>query len=238
MKLNGKEISATVTFTADGYQSVTCFIDEPGFEVDPDSYGQYDTVIRPQNVALLEWTHYEPMKMSGPILLEGLMDGMRSVEDDIAALERLAGRGPGAGGRKRPPSVTLSAPQGFGALIPHNFNGESLPWAITSLSLPAADAIRRNRQADGSGGHRVRQHGVVEVTQWVQDSRVEELSVSRRKNAHPRRRTTHTVKNGETLQSISRAEYGTADRWQDIALANGIRDPRHLPSGKRLKLPK
>ena len=237
MQANTKH--AAITFSAKDYESVTCLIDSPGITVNSESYGGWDPVQRPQNVALLTWTGYEPMSMTIPILFDEWQT-QKSVENDILALELLAGRGPGAGGRTQPPDVTLKASAGFGALIPHNFNGESLDWVITSLewSTDEGDVIRRRPQPDGSGGHRVRQAGTVVVTQHVEDKRLIELSVARRRNAHGRRRTVHVVKKGETLMSIARKEYGTADRWQDIAIHNGINDPRHLRPGKRLKLPK
>jgi nucleoid-associated protein YgaU len=142
----------------------------------------------------------------------------------------MAGRGAGVGGRKQPPTVSLSTKDGFGALVPHNFNGESLNWVITGLEW--GDQLRRR-----SSGHRVRQAATVEVTQYTTTGG-DELSVAKRNNTHGRRHTTHTVKKGESLMRIARDEYGTSDRWQDIATANNIHDPRHLRVGMRLKLPK
>lgn len=49
--------------------------------------------------------------------------------------------------------------------------------------------------------------------------------------------TLHTVAVGETLQSIAFARYGTPARWQDIARANKIADPRKLLPGLVLKIP-
>ncbi|MDK2373187.1 MAG: LysM peptidoglycan-binding domain-containing protein [Candidatus Korarchaeota archaeon] len=42
---------------------------------------------------------------------------------------------------------------------------------------------------------------------------------------------------GDTLQSIAIKVYGTATRWQEIALANGIIDPAELEPGMVLKIP-
>ncbi len=42
---------------------------------------------------------------------------------------------------------------------------------------------------------------------------------------------------GDTLQSIAIKVYGTATRWQEIALANGIIDPTELEPGMVLKIP-
>lgn len=42
---------------------------------------------------------------------------------------------------------------------------------------------------------------------------------------------------GDTLQSIAIKVYGTATRWQEIALANGIIDPTEFEPGMVLKIP-
>lgn len=47
----------------------------------------------------------------------------------------------------------------------------------------------------------------------------------------------HTVKRGDTLQSISFKEYDTPGEWRRIADANGIDDPLQLEPGTRLLVP-
>lgn len=46
----------------------------------------------------------------------------------------------------------------------------------------------------------------------------------------------HVVAKGETLASIARAQLGSANRWHDLALWNGIADPGTLQSGVHLRL--
>ena len=41
----------------------------------------------------------------------------------------------------------------------------------------------------------------------------------------------HTVKDGDTLPSISYRAYGDATRWRLIAEANGVDNPLHLRRG-------
>ena len=48
----------------------------------------------------------------------------------------------------------------------------------------------------------------------------------------------HTVRRGDTLQDIAARVYADAARWRAIAEANDIRDPRRLPPGTVLRLPK
>jgi nucleoid-associated protein YgaU len=48
----------------------------------------------------------------------------------------------------------------------------------------------------------------------------------------------HTVKDGDSLQSIAYGAYGDATVWRAIADANGIENPLHLRRGRALSLPK
>jgi len=50
--------------------------------------------------------------------------------------------------------------------------------------------------------------------------------------------TTYLVKRGDTLDAISAKLYRDPTLWRIIAVANGIDDPRHLPIGVRLAIPK
>jgi nucleoid-associated protein YgaU len=50
--------------------------------------------------------------------------------------------------------------------------------------------------------------------------------------------TTRFVKGGETLSGIAADVYHDPARWRIIAEANGIDDPRHVPAGKVLSIPK
>jgi nucleoid-associated protein YgaU len=47
----------------------------------------------------------------------------------------------------------------------------------------------------------------------------------------------HTVKDGDTLPSISYRAYGDATKWRLIAEANGVDNPLHLRRGSSLSLP-
>jgi hypothetical protein len=50
--------------------------------------------------------------------------------------------------------------------------------------------------------------------------------------------TTRLVKRGDTLSSISAEVYGDPTLWRVIAEANRLNDPRHVPVGLRLNIPK
>jgi nucleoid-associated protein YgaU len=49
---------------------------------------------------------------------------------------------------------------------------------------------------------------------------------------------TYLVRRGDTIASIAAAVYRDPARWRELALANGIRDPRQLQPGVRLLLPR
>lgn len=48
---------------------------------------------------------------------------------------------------------------------------------------------------------------------------------------------TYTVKRGDTLSSIAQRFYGHANRYPDIAKANGIRNPNVIGAGQVLRIP-
>jgi phage tail protein X len=48
---------------------------------------------------------------------------------------------------------------------------------------------------------------------------------------------THTVVDGDSLQSLAYREYGSPAAWRAIAEANGIDDPLRLPAGSSLLMP-
>lgn len=48
---------------------------------------------------------------------------------------------------------------------------------------------------------------------------------------------THTIASGDTLWALSERYLGAGTRWQEIADANGIRDPRTLRVGATLRIP-
>jgi nucleoid-associated protein YgaU len=219
-------------------------IDFPGILVS-SNYESFEVIERPQRVGFVNWKGHQPLTMTIPLLFEGRVfsdskhrEG-RSIEDLIQGLEALAGRGPGQGGQ--PPVLKITVKGGYGSLVPHNFNGENVPWVINSIEW--GDNIRR-----ASSGHRVRQQAVIEVIQYVKVKSPADLSVSKRNRIGNRNVKAYTVKKGDTLISISHRVYGTADRWPEIGKLNGITDPRkvypkankaktHLYIGQTLKMP-
>lgn len=54
---------------------------------------------------------------------------------------------------------------------------------------------------------------------------------------HPGAPKTYVVRQGDTLAAIAQRVYGDPDDWHRIADANGIRDPRRLKIGRKLRIP-
>jgi nucleoid-associated protein YgaU len=48
----------------------------------------------------------------------------------------------------------------------------------------------------------------------------------------------HIVKTGETLQAIAAEQLGDPGKWRQIAQANNIDDPRAVPAGAQLNIPR
>ena len=47
----------------------------------------------------------------------------------------------------------------------------------------------------------------------------------------------YTIKSGDNLSRIAKRFYGEANKYTDIAQANGISDPNRIQAGQELKLP-
>ncbi|MGD9932227.1 MAG: LysM peptidoglycan-binding domain-containing protein [Dehalococcoidia bacterium] len=49
---------------------------------------------------------------------------------------------------------------------------------------------------------------------------------------------THVVRRGDTIDKIVATEYGNTKHWRDIAILNNVDDPRLIPPGTKLLLPR
>ncbi|WP_255301533.1 LysM peptidoglycan-binding domain-containing protein [Bacillus sp. AFS040349] len=62
-------------------------------------------------------------------------------------------------------------------------------------------------------------------------------TTSSRSEKTPSKPKTHTVVKGDTLWAIARNYYNDPYKWDEIAKANDVKDPRKLQIGKVLRLP-
>ena len=129
------------------------------------------TIDRDRQTGLTVFTGYDPVMMDVPIWFENYADGT-SLENDIAALIWMQGRGPGAAAtqpKKDAPIVVISAYNAGGDLVQtlgqtFDFSEKNNPnppsWLITNVSWDG-DALYNH------AAHRVRQRATVSITQWV-----------------------------------------------------------------------
>jgi LysM repeat protein len=142
--------------------------------------------------------------------------GLESVEDILGDLRELAD----AGDR-----VTMS----FGP-------SEGGWWRLTGLSFSSVQ-----RQA---GTNHITHANATLTFQRADDGaapKVGPLSGGAvdvgKKTAAVQSGTSVVIKKGETLSQIAARVYGTPSRWPEIAKANGIKDPRKVPAGMKLRIP-
>lgn len=181
-----------------------------GPPVPVDGSAIIEQVARPGLRALTRERGWNPVSLDIPILLDGFRRN-RSVEPEIAQLERMAGRS------GQPHTVKLD---GTGSLVPYS----GLTYYITNIDY--------GDQLLSAAGERVRVSATVTVVQVVQAET--EKSIAKRTKARAKHAKSYRVKKGDTLRSISRKVYGTPDRWDDIRRANDISDPRIVgTAGKR-----
>jgi hypothetical protein len=138
-------------------------------------YAKFSTVDRPLRTGLTQFDGYDPITMEVPIRFEnfnGDLDNVRGasgaqIEDDIALLERMAGRGNFRGAAVGPPPIiVITATNDSGVpvgLIPRNYqwtraNPNAPKWRVTSIDWDA-EPLRN------SWGNRIRQKATVSVQQ-------------------------------------------------------------------------
>lgn len=155
---DGKQI-ATKTFVVlagDGPPTVT------------GGWAKWATIDRPQRVGLTVLQGYDPMSMTVPILFDSVTTGGDSLEDDIATLEWMAGRGRLYDGSPFSPAfgenplvtITTTDPAGNSTpLVPESYQGDAINWLVTDIAH--GDAYRDRH------GQRVRQATTVTLTQFV-----------------------------------------------------------------------
>lgn len=216
-----------ITFTASGVPTVTVVMDSDPVQVQ-SGYGGWTVISRQRAIGLTVWQGKDPLRMSVPVLFDGVADGT-SQEVPISHLSRMA-LPPTTGGE--PPTVKISG-SGAPKPGPTDWVIENLQWGTNVLWDFAANGVMA----------RLRQDCVVNLLQYVADDRAALANVAvgssqggttASKSGWPKQ---YTVKSGDTLQKIASKEYGDSSKWKLIADANNIRDGSSLKAGTTLRIP-
>ena len=100
-------------------------------------------------------------------------------------------------------------------------------WRITSLSF---DSIHRKSDSNNE---------ITRATVSVEFTEIDTYTKTAVNILNTKRPKTYTTPSAMSMFAIARKFYGTTDIGivKAIAKANGINNPRHIPPGKKLKLP-
>lgn len=206
------------TFKASNGTSVTCYRGEMAPKMTAGG-GGWEVVPRPRRIALTIWRGRDPYKMTVPFMIDGYRVG-RSIESDIARLNQMQ---MGANLRQ-PPTVTINGAvpvKGATWVIESIEWGDDVYWAQEGSSEP----------------YRMRQNGVINFVQYVEEERV---TISRDVRTRPR---TYTTKRGDTLRKIAAKPniFNDSDKWRLIAQAQKpplrVQGTTVLKEGKVLRIP-
>lgn len=141
------------------------------------------------------------------------------VTDRLFKMMEAGGGGGGGGGA--PPFVTFR-------------------WGAVETFKAVCTSLRVQFTLFHPNGEPIRATVTMDLSQAEQASTAS--SASAEKTTNPTTRAmrgtrAHTVRDGDSLQSIAWAAYGDPGRWRSIAEANGIDDPLHLRRGTALTIP-
>lgn len=168
--------------------------------------GRWNIVNRPRRTSITTYDGNDPYRMDVPILFDGWDTG-RSMEDAISILNQM----------RIPPADFASPPQ---VKVEGAIPVKGGTWVIEGID--EGDTVIWHED-----NYRLRQNAVVHLLQFVA---ADQLSIK-----PPATTRIINVKAGDTLKSISKAQYGTTKYWSAIKQANNIRDPKKLP--KTLRIP-
>lgn len=209
-------------------------------------YAKWTTIDRPRRTGLTSFAGYDPIQIQVPVQFEAYL-GEKSgydIENDVQALEFLAGRGQKSANTqkdKTPPYVAIESFNASGQTVftlgnNYTFDDDINPtpprWVITGVEWD--DAILFNRL-----GRRLRQKATITFTQYVKPS----VGQFGAKKATKKRTTTHhATAHLNTMSKLSKAWGNTkadvrALNAHNAHLKRYLRDfNKHLPAGTAVKL--
>ena len=124
-------------------------------------------------------------------------------------------------------------------------SGKPIRVAIMDTDINLAMAIESfdygKEDGDGSGDVAftltLREYSYLNVERSKKPSKKAGLK-ERPREAKANQGGTYIVKKGDTLWDLADKRLGSGSRWREIAKLNGVKDPRRLQIGTKLKMPK
>lgn len=197
-------------------------------------YGGWQAVARDLQTALTSWRGFDVYGVEMDLLIDNLDEGT-SIEDVYDTIEALAGRGRRAPGGQ-PPVLTVDA----AGVMPHDQHpsptgDKDTRWVIATLEWSDDD----DDNARNDAGNRILAACTVTLWKFEDGGRSLATQVAAVRKTVKQTKTKKTVKAraGDNLVTIARRELGDGGRWEEIAKLNGLRDPRHLKTGQKIRIP-
>lgn len=109
---------------------------------------KWNTIDRPQRAGLTVFGGYDPLQMSVPLLFDGFRTDA-SVEDDVALLWRMYGRGPGAPNtqKNKIPKVIEVIGDLLPSIVRFSEDNQGPPnWVVTGVDEDGASAVHAGSQ--------------------------------------------------------------------------------------------
>lgn len=201
------------------------------FQMDPEQcelsggVGGWTEVPRPRMIAGTEYGGTPLFKLTFDLWLDGYQS-QQSVEGPISQYIKW-GQPPSAG--KEPPVLML-----------HYGNYDRLRWVMQdvtpSLTLRRLDGQRVQSKVTLT---LLEYQGLTASSTPADSVRAGIIATNIANGAAHLNPTVsaYTVLKGDTLQKIAAHKLGSANRWKEIAVLNKIKDPIHLHTGAKLKMP-
>jgi hypothetical protein len=209
----------------DGGDRIDCYFNPTEYSVSKANDWTYEKVTG-TSLPPAQFSGGNPRQMDLSLLLDQtLLTPTMTVRDATDALFKMMEVPSGASGGATtavPPFVTFS----WGSVVGFKAVCTSLTVAY-KLFKPTGEPIRAD----------------VKLTLKQAETASTRSSNGANQGQNPTTRATagfgvHTVRDGDTLPSISYQTYGDATMWRLIAEANGVDNPLHLRRGSSLSLPR
>lgn len=186
---------------------------------------RWESVQRPRRPSMTIWRGRDPIEQTVGVLFDGYASGVDQTRD-IDALDRLQNSSDNG---SAPPQVRV-----IGAIRRRDIDF----WIV--LKIDWGTNILKDI-IDGSVVT-LRQDAVVTIQEYIPPDQLPATGTQAPKTQSKQSGGKNgnkfaTVQPGDTLLSIAVAQYGTVDRWRDIATVNNIRDPNSVVAGSTLRLP-